>query len=361
MKQDSLDKKVKYLPMTTEEKSILKKRIYGSINNQKIRKSRVRLFVAVAASVILFAGFGYYFYNSQNQKSSIIDYVKSLEGTDKENTDKITLILGKGEKLKINSKSAEISYSKTGQDITLDSTKTISQEIVGSKEPVYNTLIVPYGKRLKTYLSDGSTVWLNSGSKMVYPVVFNDDKREVYVKGEAIFEVVHNKKMPFFVISDDQIIEVLGTVFSVTNYEEETTISTVLKSGSVQLSYLKGSSQVQKGDKIIISPGTKASFDKKTKDVLSKKVDVDIYFSWREGLLVFRNDNLEFIMRRISRYYNVDVTIDEQVLRNETFSGYLDLNEDLEKVLNSVKESTDIEYERIPNGIIINQKNKSMN
>ena len=262
------------------------------------------------------------------------------------------LILSEDNKLKIGDDVADINYSSTGQKVTLGTTKELDQRTTNNNKIVYNTLLVPYGKRSKIKLSDGSTVWLNSGSRMVYPAVFNEDKREVYLEGEAIFDVAHNKNHPFIVVSEDHQIEVLGTVFGVTNYLDENIINTVLKSGSVQISYHNDPSPLST-DKVKISPGTRASYNRKTMSILSEKVNVDNYFSWREGVLIFKNNDLSFIMKRLSRYYNISISINDEISIDETFSGYLDLNENVEIVLQNIKESTNMDFMFFEDKIII--------
>ncbi|MEO9513509.1 MAG: FecR domain-containing protein [Flavobacteriaceae bacterium] len=350
---DKNPQKVKNLPITEQEKIDLEYRIFDSIRQHKSRKRRNGYLIGAAASVVLIICAGFLFYNSSPKAPSILDFVNTTDRVESK-SNKVVLMLGGDENLKIDEEITTIAYSNTGQDVTIGTTKTVNQEVAENRSPVYNTLMVPYGKRSKIQLSDGSLVWLNSGSRMVYPAVFNGDKREVYIEGEAIFEVTHKKSQPFVVISQDQEIEVLGTVFGVTNYLDEQSINTVLKSGSVQISYHNNSTSSAQTDKMKISPGTKASYNKKTKSIVSEKVNVDTYFSWREGFLVFKNHNLEFIMKRISRYYNVEIKIGEEALTSETFSGYLDLNEDIEKVIESIKQSTNMDYELTENEIIIN-------
>jgi ferric-dicitrate binding protein FerR (iron transport regulator) len=268
----------------------------------------------------------------------------------------VTLILGEGENLKIDEKITSINYSDSGEEVTIGATKTVSQQTLKNNKLVYNTLIVPYGKRSKIQLSDGSIVWLNSGSRLVYPIVFKGEKREVHLEGEGIFEVAYNKNQPFIVISQNQEAEVLGTVFGITNYLDENSINTVLKSGSVQISYTNALSS--NSDKMKITPGTIASYNKKSKAIISEKVNVDQYFSWRDGVLIFKNNDLKFIMKKLSRYYNIEIEISEfkynKDNEGETFSGYLDLNEDLDKVIKNIQMSTNMKYRFIENKLIIN-------
>lgn len=345
---------VKFLPITKLEKTDLKNKIFKSVRKNKSRKLRIKYGFGIAASVMLMMASGDYF--NETSTESIIDFVNSSNIIKSNSVDKVVLVLGEGKYLKIDEKNSGINYSTTGEEVKIGNKKTVNQNTYKNSKVVYNTLLVPYGRRSKIKLSDGSLVWLNSGSKLVYPAVFKGNKREIYLEGEAIFDVVHQKSNPFIVISQNQEIEVLGTVFGVTSYFDEKTINTVLKSGSVQISYHNDLLFPSESDKMKISPGTIARFNKKSRGIVSEKVNVDSYFSWRDGVLVFNNNDLQFIMKRLSRYYNIEIEISNELLANdrETFSGYLDLNEDINKVIENIKESTNMSYKFIENKIIIN-------
>ena len=344
--------KIDVAPLQDWEKAALKSKIFKSVNQNSVRNKILWYSVGVAASISLLLSYAFYF--NEGPSASISDFAKSSESLNKRASDKITLILGEGENLKIDDNVADINYSSSGKTVTLGVIKEVDQDVAKNDQIVFNTLLVPYGKRSKIQLSDGSTIWLNSGSKMIYPAVFNDNRREVYLEGEAIFDVAHDEDHPFVVLSEDHEIEVLGTVFCVTNYLDESSINTVLKSGSVQISYSKDSSP-KNGDKMKITPGTLASYNKKFRSIKSEKVNVDNYFSWREGVLVFKNNNLSFIMKKLSRFYNINISISDEILSNETFSGYLDLNEDLDIVIQNIKESTNIDFVFLNNEIKLNK------
>ena len=343
---------IKILPITELEKVVLKNKIFKSIENINKRKKRVRLGMGVLASVVFIIGIGFYFLRTP--ATSITEFINASKEIDINESDDVVLILGEGENLSIDEESSTINYSNSGQKVTIGSSKEVNQETSINNKIVYNTLLVPYGKRSKIQLSDGTMVWLNSGSKMVYPAVFNGKSRELYLEGEAIFDVAHNKSKPFIVISDNQEIEVLGTVFGVTNYKDENTIKTVLKSGSVQISYNNNFTSSFHTEKMKISPGTKASYNKNTKSIISEKVNVDNCFSWRDGVLIFKNDDLRFITKRISRYYNLEIDIKDENLANETYSGYLDLNENIDSVIQNIKASTNMDYTITEDKITIN-------
>ncbi|MFB9054030.1 FecR family protein [Formosa undariae] len=351
--KENLKNKVKILPITRLEKTALKNKIFNSLDRNNPRKRYKFLAIAAMVSVVFCATFYLMFFNNYSSSSSITEFVNSTEEIDFSKAGEIVLILGNGENLEIEEDKSNIQYSNSGKTITIGGQKEIKQEISRNNKKAFNTIMIPYGKRSKIMLSDGTTVWLNSGSKLVYPVAFNSDRREVYLEGEAIFDVSHDKNHPFIVLSSDQEIEVLGTVFGVTNYTDERAIKTVLKSGSVQISYHNDPSHLYT-DKIKITPGTKATYNKSTKSIVSEKVNVDNYFSWREGVLVFQNNDLEYVINRISKFYNMDVEIQNKELLKERFSGSLDLNESIHKVIENIALSTNLNYIIKDDKVIIN-------
>lgn len=344
--------KTNRISFSEDEKKQLKNKIVASIYSYKREKRHIRGFgLGFAASITIILGI--FFFINTNSDSSIDEYIKTVKNVDSKDFNTVKLILNDSENINIAEDNSTIKYSNTGKQINISNSKTINQSVTKNDKVVYNTIIVPYGKRSKIELSDGSQVWLNSGSKLVYPVIFAGKKREVYLEGEAIFEVAHDKLHPFMVMAENHEIEVLGTIFNVSNYLDEKSISTTLKSGSVQINY-KGDSFFKTNKAIKITPGTKADYHKKTHTISSKKVEVDNYFSWREGIFIFKNDNMEYIMKRLSRYYNVKIVIKNKDLTSQTFSGYLDLKENVENVVEIIKETTDFEYSTENKTITIN-------
>ncbi|WP_158655283.1 FecR family protein [Flavivirga eckloniae] len=341
MKKDSL-KNINPQPFSEQEKKQLKERIFHSIHALNRKKRRLQYTLKIAASITVLMGTGLYImYN--NEKPSITDFVKSSKGINVNESNKVTLILANNEDVNIEGDSTSISYSKTGEKVNIGNSKTIAQKTSKNKKAAFNTVLVPYGKRSKIKLSDGSLVWLNSGSKLIYPALFETDKREVYLEGEAIFDVTHNANSPFMVLSQNQKIKVLGTVFNVSSYPDEDNNFVVLESGSVHITYDENLSNKS----MTISPGTKANVSIKTKKVSSKIVDVNHYFAWRDGILVLKKHDLQYIMKRLSRYYNVPITIQDKDLAKQTFTGYLDLKEDVEKVIEIISKTTDLKYKKI--------------
>ena len=321
--------------LSRKDKSLLKKRIYGSIYAYRRRKYAFR-FAAVGLSAIVAIFLSFSLFNAKDPNSAIEKFAEIHN--DKTTNQDVQLILNGNKNISITEKVAQISYSNSGEEVSIGKSNSVTQYAASPSGPIFNTLIVPFGKRSEIVLSDGSKVWLNSGSKLIFPARFNVEKREVYLEGEAIFEVSHNKNKPFFVKSKNHEIQVLGTLFNVSNYNDDDAIYTVLKSGSVQINYT--SNTLFNSEKNIkMKPGTKVTFNKTKLDVKEANVDVEPYFSWRDGVFIFKNDPLKSIMKKISRYYDVEIIITDDARANETFSGYLDVKDSIESVLETIKET----------------------
>ncbi len=352
MKDNSSD-----LDMSSEEKEKLKTEIFNSIRGFKTRRlitvcssMAATVLVLLCASVLLYSNY---------RLEWLPDDIASVLQSQQSYGDDVILLLDDQEPVVIEDQGAVIRYSQTGKTISINDSKSIERGV--EEKVAYNTLIVPYGKRSEITLSDGSRVWLNSGSKFVYPSRFAGKVREVYLEGEGIFEVVSNQEQPFLITAQHHQIRVLGTVFNISNYPDEHCITTVLKSGRVQVDY-RSDDLFGRTRSIEIVPGTKASYDKRSLEIETSEVKVESYFSWRDGVFVFKNDNLESIMKKLSRYYNVDIQIASEQLRSQRFSGYLDLKDDVEQVIRIIEETTSFSYSfEEKNVIVLNQKTMPMN
>jgi len=218
------------------------------------------------------------------------------------------------------------------------------------KELVYHTLKVPYGKRFNVVFSDGSKVYLNSGSVIKYPVKFIENKkREVFLEGEAYFDVVNNKNELFIVNSNGIKVEVYGTRFNVRNYTEDFNSDIVLVEGSV------GIGNSENLEKIILKPSFKGSVNKESLKVTTTKVNTKVYTSWIDGEIIFRNETFTQILKKLERLYNVTIIDNREKLSNEFFNASIDVeNEDMEEVLNYFNKIYKIDYQIFDNKIIIN-------
>ena len=336
--------------ITDQEKHQLRNRISKSISKYIQRKRYIKYGLGLVAAFVLLLFSLNIFQEHKTNNTSFDSYVNGLES--EAIPDQVKLILGDNQNVEIADTEA-ISYSKSGEEVTIGNTKLVNQKTATDQKVVFNTLLVPYGKRSSIELADGSKVWLNSGSKLIFPAAFTQTKREVYLEGEAIFEVAHDKKHPFIVKSGEQDIEVLGTIFNISNYKDDDAISTILKSGSVKITY-HSSAALNSNKDITIAPGTLATFDRSDRAVTTQHVDVAKYFSWRDGIFIFKNDSMRSIMKKVSRYYNVEIVIGDKDLAATTFSGSLDVNDTVEKVIKTIQETTKFNYTITNNKININ-------
>jgi len=197
----------------------------------------------------------------------------------------------------------------------------------------------PLGVRTKFILPDGTTGFLNSGSTLSYPVTF-DKARKVSLSGEAYFDVVHNEKMPFVVSSGNLNINVLGTTFNVIAYTAESTEEVILQSGKVEISGNNGEVITQ------LASNERLWFDAETGKKVKSSVIASQYTSWTEGKLVFRDEDMKQVAKRLSRWYNAEIVIADKRLEEFTFHATF-VDEPLDEVLKLLAFTTPITYREV--------------
>jgi len=203
-----------------------------------------------------------------------------------------------------------------------------------------NHIIIPYGKRSDIILADGTHIWLNSGSQLSYPSEFKTDSREVYLSGEALFDVNANPKKPFYVITKNIKIKVLGTIFNVSSYDEDNTVQTALLRGKVTAGENKLFAST-----VNLAPGELLTYSKKNSTLSKDKVDVKSYASWVNGYLIFINVPITEVFMKLERYYNQDIKIEDS-LEKITFSGKLDLKDNIKDVINDIAFASSINVQK---------------
>jgi hypothetical protein len=237
-------------------------------------------------------------------------------------------------KIKVKKKSKIIIYEKKPQ----------------AKEFKYNTLNVPHGKRFNVELSDGSIVQLNSGTSIKFPVQFMEGKdREIEIEGEAFFDVAHDANNTFRVLSNGAIVEVYGTKFNFKNFPEDPFSEIILTQGSVAVK-----SSPDDKELVRIKPSFKAKLNKSGNDIEVSQVNTKLYTSWVDGRVVFRDENIENLITKLERLYNVSITNDNPSLSNIFFNATIFVeNETIDDVLNYLKEVYNINYQVVNNKVII--------
>lgn len=193
----------------------------------------------------------------------------------------------------------------------------------------YNTLTTPRGGQYRLTLSDGTRVWLNAASSIRYPTAFSAEKRIVEISGEAFFEVAKDASKPFIVKKGDLEIKVLGTAFNVNTYDNESALKVTLLEGSVK---------VAAGDQqsALLKPGQQAMINASSAKGVLKLVahaDIEKVVAWKNGLFVFHNDDLGSIMRKLGRWYDVEVSYEDNNMISSHFTGAIRRQVTLSEVL----------------------------
>jgi len=201
----------------------------------------------------------------------------------------------------------------------------------------FNELEVPRGGEYKVRLADGTLVYLNSATRMKYPVKFDEKERKVYLSGEAYFEVTKDPKRPFFVEMEGVEVRVYGTSFNI-NTHQKGNIQTVLVKGSIGVKVLAS------GMESVITPGQMAEFKQGNAKVDVKDVNVAVYTDWKDGIFRFENQRLEDILTVLSNWYDVDVFYQTVSVKELHFSGYMERYKDVSVILEAITLSTGVTF-----------------
>ncbi len=288
------------------------------------RKKRVRLFgrYAAAACVIFLVGLFTIFkpINLFDYSSADDNLIIGLE----ESGEDILLVTASGTTTFQNDLSIHI--NRKGNILVAQSGQTEVSELLTENETL-NKLVVPYGKRSQIELSDGTKIWLNSGSILEFPTDFSKNTREINLNGEIYIEVAKDKSKPFLVHSSDIDVRVYGTKFNVSTYANSPT-SVVLVEGSVGV-------KSEKLDEVYIQPNERVSL---TNNSFRKElVDVSQYISWKDGYFRFDNAPITEVLKQIGRYYNITFNAgNSENLKNITCTGKIYLSPDVNNVMQAI-------------------------
>lgn len=220
---------------------------------------------------------------------------------------------------------------------------------------VYQEIKAAYGTQAKVELSDGTKVFLNSGSKLRFPQTFaNQQQRKVELDGEGYFEVTKNKEQPFIVEASQLNIKVLGTKFNVDAYADNSSVSVALVEGSVILQENTGN---ENKELMHLSPNQVATLNPADRTLSKTDVpDLYKYTAWINGRIVFYGDPIQTVVKKLSKWYNVDIVIADKKLEGYKFTGTF-IDEPLEQVLNILSQTSKMTYVAEP---IVRQTDNSM-
>lgn len=351
LEEDSGNKDI-YINALNRKNQLEKLEIYQQFNQEKVwsamenelfptRKlwSEPRKVLRFAATILLpliiLGGLGYIFFFEPSTVS-----LAEMDNVISPGTDKAVLILSDGQAMQLD-ESTDVSVISDGEARIRNENKQLiySGQEGETRVVKYNELRTPRGGNYRLELADGSSVWLNAGSSLRFPVNFTDTVRQVYLIGEGYFEVSHSNRA-FIVNTGNMNVKVLGTSFNISAYKEDSQTVTTLVEGSVRVS--TGSEET--ANSALLVPDQQAILVR-SEDLLSTRaVDASHYISWTEGKIEFNNDPLEKVMRRLARWYDFEFEFENEKARNFHFTGRLDREENISSILNMLEMTTDVQF-----------------
>ncbi|PZP46241.1 MAG: hypothetical protein DI598_12400 [Pseudopedobacter saltans] len=280
-------------------------------------------YAAATILIVLCIGFAVYWQQGTSKKANP-DLSKGINDTTtpiKPGGNKAVLTLSNGKSIWLDT----TANGQLGQDNIVKKDDGVIAYSGSTVSLQHNTVTTPRGGQYRVILEDGTKVWINAASEFRFPVSFVQDKREVFLKGEAYFEVAKNAEKPFIVHVNGSSIKVLGTHFNVMAYEEEKKIRTTLAEGSIMLNH-------EGKDSVVLRPGFQADIVSSSENIKVAKADLAETLAWTKGLFLFKSTDINSIMRQVSRWYDLQV-VSEGDLSDVKFSGSLKRQENIADLL----------------------------
>lgn len=313
------------------------------------RKRRLWPVWSAAASVAILIGATFFYWGRENAGVDERAKMEQILLADTDEVQEVTLVVSEEEKIEL-ANNSKVAYNVAGQ-VSVNSTKLAEtggnkkeiEEPASGNEPEYNQLIVPKGRRSMVILADNSRMWVNSGTKVIYPRSFKGDRREIFVEGEVYLQVTHDETKPFIVNTSTLDVEVLGTSFNVSAYKGDAHASVVLVEGSVDVKDV--------ADRHVrMQPNERLQLD--DAGVMQKEVvNASDYIHWVDGIWVLNGKPLKEVLAYLSEYYGKPLACDPAI-ENELFYGKLFLNEELDKVLESIRQTLPEEMASLLHGVV---------
>ena len=319
------------------------KRLEARIVRRRGRSVRLIRFRVVAAVCILALGIGAVglWSNSRQDRGG-----SPLAGSIRVGSPKAIVELAGGQQFLFN-KDTTLRLEAQGIQLvsSRDTLDIIQPVIAGERGEEYNVVRIPHGGEYITRLPDGSVVHLNAGSELKVPVYFGTESREVWLRGEGFFEVVHRENLIFTVHTDKADISVLGTEFDVRAYTDEKEVVTTLVQGAV------GVSSGRTYDRL--KPGEQARIAGKG-DVRVAEVDIYPFIAWKNGRMVFENERLEKIMAELQRWYDFELFYADPNVKEMHFTIDILKYEEISKVLNLMERMNKVKFTQKGRTVVVN-------
>ena len=326
----------------SEVKNNLKEKIAQSLNQRKAAKTILQKLLPVmkiAAAILLVCLGGWYM---NRQEKANIDYTVAMQEAIVPGSDKGSLTLSNGVRIDIENLAFGESVKEAGVLVSKNEAGELTYSFLNDSkntrdlvdQHTANTLVTPLGGRLTIVLADGTKVWMNSGSTLVFPNVFSTSEREVTITGEAYFQVSKNEHQPFIVHTNKTQIKVLGTEFNINAYANEEENVTTLIEGSIQLQTSNTTQRVFPGQQVIMNQDS---------DMTVKKADIETITAWKDNNFIFKNQNIKTIMKEISRWYDVEVEYKGN-MDNKFFDVFVSRRKNIEEILSIIELTESVHF-----------------
>ncbi len=327
--------------------------VYKTARIKTGQKTIYKWSISIAAATLIIAGLGLFYYPPKSNSYQALNHINKDEAITREGTlvskvgiapggNKAVLTLANGTKISL----TEVDNGMLAEQANVQITKIADGQLVynmlsNQQETTtlkvqYNTIETPRGGRYRLRLPDGTNVWLNSASRLTYPSSFSGHAtRKVELSGEAYFEVAKDKTHPFLVKTIMQEVEVLGTQFTISSYEDEPAVKTTLLEGSVKIISMNGSDK-------ILKPGQQSilTIDNITVENISTGQHA---VAWKNDQFVFESNDIQHVMRMISRWYDVEVEYVGAIPENK-FGGAISKFENISEVLKSLEATGRVKF-----------------
>ena len=264
------------------------------------------------------------------------------------------LRLGTGVRLALNEHQGVYSSENAGVEIVNDTvTGKVSYHVneTGMEDSlVFNTLIVPKGGEYSLELPDGTVVWVNSESALRFPEKFTSNRREVFLEGEAYFEVKKDANRPFYVHTEAGKVRVLGTAFNVCAYSNDRFWQTTLVEGSVMIN--------QEEKEVLLKPNEQYQIDVRTGKAGLREVLPELYTSWRDGKFYFKAYTFEELVEKLERWYDFKMFYMNEEIKTRRFSGVVNKYQPLEEMFKFIQMTSDVQFNVKGNVVTASLKNR---
>lgn len=361
---ESVENSVVYKNATDPQKQLSKLETYNSFKKKEawsgiekalfepkviplFSKKFMKYAAAILIPLMLAGGAAFFFINPTAELT-----LATLDENIKPGVQKATLVLSNGathildlenSKSELEEADAQINFLNNALSYV-----AANEQSQSFKRATYNELITPRGGGYQLQLADGSTVWLNADSKLSFPVAFTDSTRQLYLEGEAYFEVAHNGS-PFIVTSGDMDIRVMGTSFNVSAYADDVVRKTTLVEGKVRVDILEGGQVLQE----FLTPNKQAIVQSGKSEIVVKDVDAAQYKSWVDGKFEFNNETLDHVLKKLARWYDFEYEFSNPSARNLHFSGRLNNQENISSILRMLEMTTNVKFKIEDNLIVV--------